>query len=1268
MKYLSSNPIFVLCNHDDMGSLLWGNGGRVLRERGDWPKWEESSYRESSPERENPWEGTTSLGGLNSRLEHKLRGIESQDGEQKKTRHEKSKRCNTPRGKKNALLKETKICIDKKKGKQHMLLPCYLEIVNDHLLIYLFDNYDNKLCWRLERGNYSLETREMTDREGQKEATHATGKRKRRARCTRRINGETAAPTSHPSEEGHSKSGTSDNVQTDVVYGVISTDENEDSPMSSVIKKKKKTMSKYKPLEHKNGTSHIRGNYLTGEKNCFVKCVRLFSNCFSNLKDSLRRNLCLCFACYEGEENRLRKGNSDYIKLVVKINPAAFPKLSSSLTINDHAWGKLTERNKLLIRERIKEVCLDVEQVFLSAGEGSPEMDSNVAQSDEMLNRSATDKSDYSKSPTDEHVKVQEFVQPEGVQSQDETLDRETPISSTHVSDTEFAHAKWHELHLFTFNFYKNKLSELITNYTKSIGVDDNNSRENRANAYHDMRLDRIEKRNSINESWRYDQVSEESQKEYVGRKEEQKNISYLLKGIERMRSTTFIKKKFMEDSANSTHKELLFYDKNQQLFCKYVGEMKNKFYNGHGKLYDKFNSLIYDGQWLNAQKHGKGKLLFKYFNIWYLYEGQFSNDEIVDRGIISLIDKEYVKRIQSDKINKLCPLLIKVNFGKYKWNAITKGEMEQNPQFQKELIKRIEKTVMENYSPNNNLDFWPKEITDIYFPYLKKWNIYSFYCSCNIENIKGKKEIFESNENNFKNLIGYPSFELRNGRNDLDSKEQRRDDELQEDSEATPGEDYPHQTCSEAEPKCDSPKQAFPNHPSQEYIVYKRDKTNVLHEEFFEYMKKKNEQKLYYPLLSKTVGLAKIIYADKSEYIGPINSRGQPNTNEQFPQAIFNNNDFLYEGEMKNFLPHGYGIFKNKKNGKNTYFGFWKNGQREGNGSLNLRNKKYIVQANFIKDKLHSNVNIFIRDEKICKLYISNVSTNSQKIKIFFRNGYIFYGHFSENYQRNGIGILIDSNNKILYHGYYKNDMIDKFCYILRHKDNTIYCGNLCQGMKKGFGKLYYEEKLHFDDENEFNLSLSNAKILARKLESYDGIDINSDIPLNFALDSNHVIYVGYWDENNFSHFGSCNLRNGIYKGDIKDSKKDGFGIYIYKNKKSYKNKNRYVLSYFKKDKINSIGKYYSEYDKMKVHSFHKEQIKRKKSVYEKCFNKGKIKYDVLKTDKLYINQEIDYYITVPLADTLSIIMNEVLDKSTSFVHYLYRPFKFDLNYFLKK
>ncbi|GAW83273.1 hypothetical protein, conserved [Plasmodium gonderi] len=1300
MKYLAHKPIFSLCNHDEIGNLLRRN--------------DRKPYQVGIQEVEVRVKVEDQVEGGRKQERGESTGTKNEHGKRKKIHRKKNKVCTIPRKKKkNAPTSEKNIFLGETNLEENKLLPCYIEIINGHLFLYLFDNYDNKICWKIEKGNYSLKTKEPASKKGRNcERDENYEIRGIKATGTMNTNEEISKQETYFLEEQHINCNLSDSEKREVQCTITSIEEKDELSFSSFNqsdeKKKKKYTQSYTLLERKIEDKEMNRNHIKSKLNCFVKCVSNLSILFNNIRDGFRNILCIFFTCNEEVEKNMQNNNSECINLLVKINPNIIPQLSSALTINDCTCENLTERNKLLIHQKIEKVCLDGTNIIKHNGmerehgkpekgepeEGEPtEVEPKEGEPEEIDTHSALSKGNICCIPKgmciwpeipSKNSNLKNCSKLEYFYTSDVELSKRTFSRGTHINKKKSEDSDWYELNLFTYNFYKNKISELIKNYKNSIEMKSNNSdgkctNETEIHTYQDLNLDKTEKRNTTNESWSYDQINDASEKEYDVRKEEQRNISYLLKGIERMRTTTFINKNFMEDSTKSIHKELIFCDKNQELFCKYVGDMKNKFYNGKGKLYDKYNSLIYDGEWINSEKHGKGKLLFKYFNIWYLYEGEFLRDEIIGKGVISLIDKEYVKGIQSNKINKLCPLLIKANFGKHKDVKTRKDENKENySQLSNKLIKQIEKTVMANYSSTNNVDFWPKEITEIYFPYLKKWNIYSFYCSSNIENIKRKKEIFESNDNNYKNLIGYPSFEIRNGHNDFASKGSDQNILPQGEADTTvhqkklhmenQSNGEPQSQCNNNNPQFVSQKHLNDYQDVKEDIIYKRDKTNILHEKFFEYMKKKNEQKLYYPLLSKHVGIAKIIYADKSEYIGPINNRGQPNTNGEFPKAIFNNDNFFYEGEMKNLLPHGYGIFKNKNDSKNTYLGFWKNGYREGSGSLNLRNKKYIIQAKFLKDKLHNNINIYIKDEKISKIHLSNMNKNFQKIKIFFRNGYVFYGQFSKNYQRNGIGILIDSNNKILYHGYYKNDVIDKFCYILRHKDNTIYCGNLQQGMKKGFGKLYYEEKLHFNDENDFNLSLSNAKILARKLESYDGIDINSDIPLKFAFDSNHIIYIGYWDANTFSHFGSCNLRNGFYKGDIKESKKDGFGIYIYKNKKSYKNKNRYVLSYFKKDKMNNMGKYYSEYDKLKVHSFQKEQIKRKRSNYDNCFNKGKIHYDVLKTDKLYINQKLDYYITMPLGDMLSDIMNEVWDKSTSFVNYLYSPFDFNLNYFLKK
>ncbi|SBS90077.1 hypothetical protein PMALA_028520 [Plasmodium malariae] len=1278
MKYLSSKPIFVFCDLQEIEIFLQ-NDKKANKEEEDKEK-----KKKTCPGISELWNSTCIV--------------------------------------ENSLIPKANDSNEVEKIECCKLLPCYIEIINSDLLLYFFDNYSNKICWKINKGKYSLETEKMVSNE---HAQHERRTDKNKMKKQKQLNHKVR----------HEDHITHDNEQEETLCTVISTNENGDISCSSfnndlhisqpkkMIKKRKKKRKKsfenYALLEDEGKDNELNKSYLKNDINCFLKFVHFFSYSFRNMKDDLKRNTCFFFMCNEEEEEYgLNNSHLRYINLFIKINPSFLSLLRNRITINDNICYNLSKTNKYLICERMKEVSLNFFQIF----EGDEKI------TGEMCNLILQNECSTPGTFQNEKNKIQIYSEHSNIlpNMENETANLNTLLESPYMNNNEFEDdtTTWYELKLFTYTFHKKRVEKLMKNYKKCMELENES-------AYEDSEMFEYQKdeedmttldtglnykinkdqythknKSTVNEVWRYDPNEKLSEKECNKGEGEQSTISYLLSSIEKLRSTTFLKRKFMEDPTQIKYKELIFYDKNKEFFCKYVGNMKDRLYNGKGKLYDKFNSLIYDGDWLNAERNGKGKLLFKHFNIWYLYEGEFMNDEIVDKGIISLIDKEYVKRIQTNKINKLCPLLIKANFGRKK----KLNDKDQKQNLSKQIMNQIEKTAMQDYSSTNNVDFWPQDIVDIYFPYLKKWNIYSFYCSSNIENIKKKKDIFESNENNFRNLIGYPSYNLSYeskfssslaanviegdqniyaplasnasyGKGELgieSSKQQDEQNDEQQDGQIDgQQDDLPNDeaTKSNSNSKWTFPINGFTKKKEKqenlnEDLVYKHDKTNILHERFFEYMKMKNEQKLYFPLLSKNIGLTKIIYADKSEYFGPINNRGQPNTNEQFPKAFFNNEKFFYKGEMKNFLPHGYGIFKNKDENKNTYLGFWKNGYREGNGSLNLKNRKYIVQGNFVKDRIHDKINIYIKDEKISKLHLSNINKSSQKIKIFFRNGYIFYGYFSQNYERNGIGILIDSNNKILYHGYYKNDVIDKFCYILRHKDNTIYCGNLQQGFKKGFGKLYYEEKLQFNEgnENEFNLSLSNAKILARKLEAYDGVDINSDIPLKFSFDSNHVIYIGYWDKNAFSHFGSCNLKNGIYKGDIKDSKKDGLGIYIYKKKKSYKNKNRYVLSYFKKDKIQDMGKYYSEYDKMKVYPFEKEQIKHKSTACDKCFNKENLQCDILKTDKLYINQELDSYITIPLRDLLSNIMNELFDKSTSFTNYLHRPFHFDLNYFLKK
>ncbi|SCO63976.1 conserved Plasmodium protein, unknown function [Plasmodium berghei] len=1219
---------------------------------------------------------------------------------------------------------------EKEEYKDDKLLPCYIEIINNDLIIYFFDKYNNSISWKIDKGYYLLkitDTADVYDENKNKIIYNQRSKTKDFYKYSFTEN----IYLSSNYDDSSSSLLTSFNKGNDA-------DNNNYMPTERIEqarirrRKKKKKKKKIEDLKKKKmhnsdmlkpNNDEIRTNSLftNSEINGLVKILYIFSDCFFNLKDSLKKNSCIFYMCqreYLYENDFSCDNEVSNIQIVIKIKQSIIPKLRGEITINYDKFNNLNETNKILIKQKLKEISLNIFKIY--------KYNDNIIE--DMFYVDA--KSQHIQiNLENENNKTIFYIKPSNHIFQNEILC--SSYSFNVKREMRPRKDNWYELNIFTHYYYKQKVDELIENYNNventiksqsSTVTDDRHIRSEEFSNLDGYKVSSDEKTiEGYNENEYKDdgntcktsEMKQYNQAKKVDISNENSNadknegkykFSNILRTIERMRTSTFFSGKPSEDPTKIVHKELIFYNKNKEMFCRYVGNIKNKLYNGKGKLYDKCNSLIYDGDWLNSEKNGKGKLLFKYFNIWYLYEGEFYRDEIVGKGIISLIDKEYVKGIETNKINKLCPLLIKTNFSNKhknehknnKQNEKTKHKQDE-PAFDKNLLLQIEKTAMASYSSTNNVDFWEKEIIDIYFPYLKKWDIYSFYCSSNIENIKKKKDIFEANQYNFKNAIGYPSFEFKSGYNETEEEEYQSDSTIDEVYRSNSGANMKMEIKNNAEYQNHRGNDQINNAKESRYYEYiphenkkltsenfpkfyentkkwteeifcSNNETSKLQKDFFECMKNNNELKLYYPILSKTIGLTKIIYADKSEYFGPINNKGEPNTNEKFPKGFFNNEHFFYEGELKNFLPHGYGILKNKDNNKNSYIGFWKNGYREGNGTLNIRNKKYVIQGNFAKDQIHDNINIYVKDEKISKIQISNINKKFKKMKIFFRNGYIFYGHFSKKYQRNGLGILIDTNNKILYHGYYKNDVIDKFCYILRHKDNTIYCGNLQRGFKKGFGKLYYEEQLKLNDQHEFNLSLSDTKTLARKLEAYDGIDINTNIPFNVPFDSNHTIYIGYWNKNKISHFGSCNLKNGIYKGDINQSKKDGIGVYIYKKKKSNKNKNRYILSYFKKDKIHAMGKYYNEYDKLKVYQFEKEQIKQATDACHKLFRKQKINPDIFKTDKLHINHEHDAYINVTLTDILSSIMSDVFDQSTSFINYLHRPFKFDLNYFLKK
>lgn len=80
-----------------------------------------------------------------------------------------------------------------------------------------------------------------------------------------------------------------------------------------------------------------------------------------------------------------------------------------------------------------------------------------------------------------------------------------------------------------------------------------------------------------------------------------------------------------------------------------YEGDWVNNFKNGKGKM-TYVNGDVYEGDWMHGQKSGKGKMTYKNGNV---YEGEWIGDQSSGNGIITHKDGNS-RLIESRKGNPL--------------------------------------------------------------------------------------------------------------------------------------------------------------------------------------------------------------------------------------------------------------------------------------------------------------------------------------------------------------------------------------------------------------------------------------------------------------------------------------------------------------------------------------------------------------------------------------------------------------------------------------
>ena len=139
-----------------------------------------------------------------------------------------------------------------------------------------------------------------------------------------------------------------------------------------------------------------------------------------------------------------------------------------------------------------------------------------------------------------------------------------------------------------------------------------------------------------------------------------------------------------------------------------------------------------------------------------------------------------------------------------------------------------------------------------------------------------------------------------------------------------------------------------------------------------------------------------------------------------------------IYEGEMKNNEKYGYGTYKDK-NG-DSYKGEWINNKKNGRGKwFNKNGINY--EGDFLDDKKDGDGILY-----------------NEKGQIYYQ------GKFSED-KKNGKGKIYGEKNNILYDGDFLNDKKNGKGILYDENRHIIYDGNFKDDKKHGIGRFYEED-----------------------------------------------------------------------------------------------------------------------------------------------------------------------------------------------------------------
>lgn len=287
-----------------------------------------------------------------------------------------------------------------------------------------------------------------------------------------------------------------------------------------------------------------------------------------------------------------------------------------------------------------------------------------------------------------------------------------------------------------------------------------------------------------------------------------------------------------------------------------------------------------------------------------------------------------------------------------------------------------------------------------------------------------------------------------------------------------------------------------------------------AMHEEIDDFFSKPKIQ-----ITSDENGMTRIKYQDNSEYYGEIKN------NKRHGKGKLTTRKGVYEGEFKNNIFCGYGIYTYKDGSK--YEGEWDNGKRNGQGKFSTSSGEIYEgtwKNNFIIEGTHTNKKGYEYRGNFERCKYSGYGIRK------YKNGSKYEGEWAYG-RRMGKGIFYSSNDRTTYEGEWKFDKKEGKGK-LTFENGDIYEGNFKDDKFDGHGIYMYSSGGKYEGEWAVG-----------KRKGY-GIYISAT----------GDIFEGNWIDGKMNGTGKVIYKNGNkYEGEFKEDKFDGFGIYTYKNGSKY-------------------------------------------------------------------------------------------------------------------